>query len=154
MIPRSCSRRVFLKATAGAAVQLAATTPALLARGNAPGGPLMAYVGTFSSPLQDVLPTQVDLPPGNGRGIHLFEADRATGALTPRGVVEMGTSPSCLAFNAAGLLVPASVEPSRLEALAAAPGEPRAAGAAGDDIRIGAWPPLAARAAPRAPRAC
>ena len=33
-------------------------------------GPLMAYVGTFSSPLRDTLPTQVDLPPGNGRGIH------------------------------------------------------------------------------------
>ena len=29
-------------------------------------GPLMAYVGTFSSPLRDTLPTQVDLPPGNG----------------------------------------------------------------------------------------
>jgi hypothetical protein len=25
--------------------------------------PLVAYVGTFSSPLGDVLPTQVDLPP-------------------------------------------------------------------------------------------
>ena len=36
--------------------------------------PLMAYVGTFSSPLKDVLPTQVDLPPGNGRGIHLFRS--------------------------------------------------------------------------------
>jgi 6-phosphogluconolactonase (cycloisomerase 2 family) len=44
--------------------------------------------------------TQVDLPPGNGRGIHLFEVDRATGAMTPAGVYEMGTSPSCLAFNA------------------------------------------------------
>jgi len=67
-----------------------------------PKGPLMAYVGTFSSPLHDVLPTQVDLPPGNGRGIHLFEVDRVTGALQPRGVVESGTSPSCLAVNAAG----------------------------------------------------
>jgi hypothetical protein len=38
--------------------------------------PLMAYVGTFSSPLRDVLPTQVDLPPGNGRGIHSFQVDR------------------------------------------------------------------------------
>src|SRR5262245_25423467 len=37
-------------------------------------GPLLAYVGTFSSPLRDVLPTQVDLPPGNGRGIHLLMA--------------------------------------------------------------------------------
>lgn len=65
-------------------------------------GPLMAYVGTFSSPLQDVLPSQVDLPPGNGRGIHLFEVDRKTGALSPRGVFEMGTSPSCLAFDSSG----------------------------------------------------
>ena len=65
-------------------------------------GPLLAYVGTFSSPLHDVLPTQVDLPPGNGRGIHLFRVDRATGAMTAAGIHEMGTSPSCLALNAAG----------------------------------------------------
>ena len=102
MTPPPFSRRAFLKTAAGAAIQIAATAPARLAKNKAPQGPLMAYVGTFSSPLQDVLPTQVDLPPGNGRGIHLFEVDRATGALTPRGVVEMGTSPSCLAFNAAG----------------------------------------------------
>lgn len=61
--------------------------------------PLMAYVGTFSSPLKNMLPTQVDLPPGNGRGIHLFRVDRATGAMTAEAVVEMGTSPSCLVFN-------------------------------------------------------
>jgi len=64
--------------------------------------PLMAYIGTFSSPLRDMLPTQVDLPPGNGRGIHCFEVDRGTGALQPRGVLELGTSPSCLAVNTAG----------------------------------------------------
>jgi 6-phosphogluconolactonase (cycloisomerase 2 family) len=64
--------------------------------------PLLAYVGTFSSPLRDVLPTQVDLPPGNGRGIHLFNVDRATGAMSPSGVFELGTSPSCLAINTAG----------------------------------------------------
>jgi len=61
--------------------------------------PLMAYVGTYTSPLQNVRPTQVDLPPGNGRGIHLFELDRQSGAMTPAGVHEMGTSPSALAFN-------------------------------------------------------
>jgi 6-phosphogluconolactonase (cycloisomerase 2 family) len=49
-----------------------------------------------------VLPTQVDLPPGNGRGIHRFRVDRGTGALAAAGVHEMGTSPSCLALNAAG----------------------------------------------------
>ena len=64
--------------------------------------PLIAYVGTFSSPLGDVLPTQVDLPPGNGRGIHLFRVNRSTGAMTPAGLHELGTSPSCLALNAAG----------------------------------------------------
>ncbi len=64
--------------------------------------PLIAYVGTFSSPLKDMLPTQVDLPPGNGRGIHWFEVNRSTGALTPRGVFESGSSPNCLAINATG----------------------------------------------------
>lgn len=62
----------------------------------------MAYIGTFSSPLKDVLPTQVDLPPGNGRGIHLFQVHRATGELTPAGTYDLGTSPSCLALNEGG----------------------------------------------------
>jgi 6-phosphogluconolactonase len=88
------SRRSFLTASAALA------TPTLLRA--AEEKPLIAYVGTFSSPLKDVLPTQVDLPPGNGRGIHLFRVDRATGALKPGGVHEMGTSPSCLALNPAG----------------------------------------------------
>src|SRR6476469_9234562 len=63
--------------------------------------PLVAYVGTFSSPLRDGLPTQVDLPPGNGRGIHIFKVDRETGAMTPLSIFESGVSPSCLAINAA-----------------------------------------------------
>jgi len=61
--------------------------------------PLMAYVGTYTSPLKNMRKTQVDLPPGNGRGIHLFTVNRETGAMTPAGLVEMGTSPSALAFN-------------------------------------------------------
>lgn len=89
------SRRSFLAA--------AATAPlAAAARPQPADAPLFAYVGTFSSPLRDVLPTQVDLPPGNGRGVHVFRVNRATGALTPAGVHEMGTSPSHLAVNAAG----------------------------------------------------
>lgn len=67
-----------------------------------PAGPLVAYVGTFSSPLRDVLPTQVDRPPGNGRGIHIFQVNRTTGAMTLAGIHEMGTSPSCLALNTSG----------------------------------------------------
>jgi len=77
-------------------------------------GPLMAYVGTFSSPLRDMPSTHVDLPPGNGRGIHLFAVDRTTGAMTPRGVYELGTSPSCLALNAAGTRLYSSNETDRV----------------------------------------
>jgi 6-phosphogluconolactonase len=84
----------------GAIVLVAGLLQPQSARATEP--PLIAYVGTFSSPLHDVLPTQVDLPPGNGRGIHIFNVDRATGAMTPAGIVESGTSPSCLAPNAAG----------------------------------------------------
>ncbi len=90
-------RRSFLKALTLLGCALPAAAPLLA---DTPG-PLMAYVGTYSSPLKNMRPTQVDLPPGNGRGIHLFTVDRGTGAMTPAGVVEMGTSPSCLAFNPA-----------------------------------------------------
>ena len=76
--------------------------------------PLMAYVGTFSSPLEDMLPTQVDLPPGNGRGIHHFEVDRETGGLTPAGVTRSGTSPSCLVINQAGTRLYSANETDRL----------------------------------------
>ncbi|MFN3653466.1 MAG: lactonase family protein [Armatimonadota bacterium] len=108
------SRRSFLKAAAGVA------GAASLAEGSAPAeaetaeGRLIAYVGTFSSPLKDTLPTQVDLPPGNGRGIHRFEVDRATGALRPLGVQELGTSPSCLAVNAAGTRLYSANETDRV----------------------------------------
>lgn len=74
----------------------------------------MAYVGTFSSPLRDTLPTQVDLPPGNGRGIHVFQVDRSTGALTPAGVHESGTSPNCLAANAVGTRLYSTNETDRV----------------------------------------
>lgn len=76
--------------------------------------PLMAYVGTFSSPLRDTLPTQVDLPPGNGRGIHLFQVNRETGAMAPAGVYELGTSPSCLIVNAAGTRLYSANETDRV----------------------------------------
>src|SRR6516162_8725247 len=114
MIPRHRSRRSFLKTS----VALAGTTPLmegmLPAQKDEVARPLLAYVGTFSSPLRDVLPTQVDLPPGNGRGIRLFRVDRGTGTMTPVGVHEMGTSPSCLALNAAGTRLYSANETDRL----------------------------------------
>jgi 6-phosphogluconolactonase len=100
--PRATSRRSFLKASSTLAGVAPAWVSSLAAQPGPATKPLIAYVGTFSSPLRDVLPTQVDLPPGNGRGIHLFEVNRATGALSTCGVHEMGTSPSCLAVSPAG----------------------------------------------------
>ena len=114
------SRRSFLKAAAALAAtaplsgEASAQTAAGSARAAGGGAPLMAYVGTFSSPLRDVLPTQVDLPPGNGRGIHIFQVDRATGALTPRGTFDLGTSPSCLALNPAATRLYSSNETDRV----------------------------------------
>ena len=94
------SRRLFLLRSS---VALAGTGPLISGLVNAHAddvnAPLLAYVGTFSSPLKDVLPTQVDLPPGNGRGIHLFQVNRTTGGMTAAGLYEMGTSPSCLVVN-------------------------------------------------------
>ena len=83
-------------------------------RAAAADAPLLAYVGTYTSPLKNVRPTQVDLPPGNGRGIHMFQVDRTTGAMTPCGVLEMGTSPSALAVNAAGTRMYSANETDRM----------------------------------------
>ncbi len=109
------SRRSFFK-TSSALAGGSLLASAALARAEKREAPLLVYVGTFSSPLQDMPPTQVDLPPGNGRGIHLFEMDRATGALSPVGIHEMGISPSCLALNAAGTRLYSANETERLNA--------------------------------------
>src|SRR6185369_14519213 len=96
------SRRSFLRGTAALAGAGPLTTFLSPTKGAQATKPLVAYVGTFSSPLRDTLPTQVDLPPGNGRGIHVFQVNRTTGAMTAGGVVEIGTSPNCLVVNPAG----------------------------------------------------
>ena len=116
MLNANGSRRSFLKTSMVAVGATAPLTAGSLsaARVGASAGPLMAYVGTFSSPLKDVLPTQDDLPPGKGRGIHLVQVNRATGALTPAGVHELGTSPSCLALNAQGTRLYSANETDRV----------------------------------------
>ena len=107
-------QRMFLRTV----VALSATASLLANSGHSQtreaNKPLIAYVGTFSSPLQDVLPTQVDLPPGNGRGIHIFQVNRDTGAMTPTGAYRMGTSPSHLALNAAGTRLYSANETDRV----------------------------------------
>lgn len=128
MPPFASSRRAFLASSAAlaAASPLAASphapgllTPSPERKAAAddpanPGGPLLAYVGTFSAPLRDVLPTQVDLPPGNGRGIHIFTVNRETGGLTPVGLFESGTSPSSLVINNAGTHMYSADETARV----------------------------------------
>ena len=114
MLSQNSHRRTFLKASltlAGTASVWNGSVAALTAA--ALDQPLLAYVGTFSSPLRDVLPTQVDLPPGNGRGIHIFNVNRTTGAMTPAGIHELGTSPSCLALNASGTRIYSANETDR-----------------------------------------
>src|SRR5262249_61469377 len=59
------SRRSFLKTSAALAGAASLMDSMLRAEPEGDARPLLAYVGTFSSPLRDVLPTQVDLPPGN-----------------------------------------------------------------------------------------
>lgn len=114
MTSRDGNRRSFLK-TAGTMLGAAPfATSSLQAQPNQPERRIIAYVGTFSSPLHDVLPSQVDLPPGNGRGIHYFEINRATGAMKPAGVYEMGTSPSCLVVNKEGTRLYSTNETDRV----------------------------------------
>jgi 6-phosphogluconolactonase (cycloisomerase 2 family) len=108
------SRRSFLKASVALSGTPALILGSVQARSEQASGLLMAYVGTFSSPLRDLLPTQVDLPPGNGRGIHLFQVNRTTGAMTPAGIHEMGNSPSCLVLNAAGTRLYSANETDRV----------------------------------------
>ena len=108
------SRRSFLRTSAALAGVSPFVAAGIHAQPDETAGPLMAYVGTFSAPLRDMLPTQVDLPPGNGRGIHIFQVDRATGAMTPAGEFLLGTSPSCLALNAAGTRLYSTNETDRV----------------------------------------
>jgi len=110
------ARRVFLRtAMIALAVFARAFVPLFSTRAEELRAPLVAYVGTFSSPLRNVRPTQVDLPPGNGRGIHIFHVDRTSGALTASGVIEQTTSPSCLAINRAGTRIYSANETDKME---------------------------------------
>lgn len=108
------SRRSFVKNSIALASATPLLTELLQSQTNEASLPLIAYVGTFSSPLKDMLPTQVDLPPGNGRGIHIFHVNRITGAMTPAGMYESGTSPSCLALNDAGTRLYSANETDRM----------------------------------------
>ena len=108
------SRRSFLRTSTAFAGTAVLADGILQAQSGGANGPLIAYVGTFSSPLRDVLPTQVDLPPGNGRGIHLFQVDRATGAMTPAGVTRWARARVAWRLNAAGTRLYSANETDRV----------------------------------------
>ena len=114
MNPHVDSRRAFLRQSVALCGAVPVMAELLAAEAIDDSRPLVAYVGTFSSPLRDVLPTQVDLPPGNGRGIHVFQVDRVTGAMTASSVLDMGTSPSCLAVNSTGTRLYSANETDRV----------------------------------------
>ena len=114
MNPQHRTRRSFLMSSAAFAGSSVLANTILSAQATEADWPLFAYVGTFSSPLKDMLPTQVDLPPGNGRGIHVFNVNRRTGEMTPAGIYEMGTSPSCLAINSSGTRMYSANETDRV----------------------------------------
>ncbi|MEN6406515.1 MAG: lactonase family protein [Thermoguttaceae bacterium] len=99
--------------------------------------PLIAYVGVFSSPLRNVPPTQVDLPPGNGRGIYIFRVNRETGALSPVDIIRLDTSPNGLAVNANGTRLYTTNETAR-----AADGQQGTVSSLAIDRNTGALAPL------------
>lgn len=86
------SRRTLLRS--------AVTGPALLGarQGLAQGigKPILAYVGTYSSPQGP------EGSKGNGQGIYLFQMDSSTGKLSPREVFPDESNPSWLAIDRSG----------------------------------------------------
>ena len=88
------TRRGFLK---GVTI-LAATSPAFARtprqRQSSGKVPMIAYVGTYSLPQGPA-----GAATGNGQGIHLFDLDPASGALTPREVIANPSNPAWLAFD-------------------------------------------------------
>lgn len=116
MNPPTRPRRSFLKSSTALVSGIPLLGASLLkAQSDKKKSPLIAYVGTYTSPLKNMRDTQVDLPPGNGRGIHLFQVDRSTGAMTPSGLYEMGTSPSALVLNDAKTRLYSANETERLD---------------------------------------
>jgi 6-phosphogluconolactonase len=84
------SRRRFLGTSA---VLGSAATGAGQSRGVSARGPILAYVGTYSSPQGP------EGSKGYGQGIYLFEMNPETGALKQRELFPNGSNPSWLAFD-------------------------------------------------------
>ena len=89
------SRRDFL---GGAMAVTLMDSPLTLteAQAKSPNGPILACVGTYSSPQGP------EGSIGYGQGIYLFQMNPATGALSQRGIFEDPSNPSWLALDPSG----------------------------------------------------
>jgi 6-phosphogluconolactonase len=87
------SRRGFLKAAATLAAAMPMITRAQNSRANGSMKPVLAYVGTYSSPQGP------EGAIGRGQGIYLFEMDPATGTLVQREMFPNNSNPAWLAFD-------------------------------------------------------
>ena len=88
------SRRWLLKGAAAFAATSVAPLRAGVERAKSAKGPILAYVGTYSSP------EGPEGAAGQGKGIYLYQMDPASGALVQRAIFPSVSNPSCLAFDA------------------------------------------------------
>jgi 6-phosphogluconolactonase (cycloisomerase 2 family) len=86
------SRRNFVQSAAGFLAAAPLFARARQTTDSSHGGPALAYVGTYSSPQGP------EGSKGRGRGIYLFEMNRATGALSHRALFENDSNPAWLAI--------------------------------------------------------
>lgn len=93
--PARTSRRKFLEGAAALALTRRALAQVQRKGGSFNIAPSLAYVGTYSNPQGP------EGSKGNGRGIYLFEMNRATGVLSPRECFSSDSNPSWLAFDPA-----------------------------------------------------
>ena len=89
----SQSRRHFLRDTAALALSGAAFARARQTQARRANGPILAYVGTYSSPQGP------EGSKGRGQGIYLFELNPETGASSQREVFSADSNPAWLAFD-------------------------------------------------------
>jgi 6-phosphogluconolactonase (cycloisomerase 2 family) len=106
---RNASRRDFVKC---AAAGLTVAAGARAQQKKASNGPVLAYVGTYSSPQGP------EGSRGRGEGIYLFEMDPANGNLKQREIFPEGMNPSCLALDPSRTHLYAANETSTFEGAA------------------------------------
>jgi 6-phosphogluconolactonase len=103
------TRRQFMKDAS-----LLAVAPAIARMEPAPQGP-PAAPGPSSAPIFGYVGTYSSGNANNGRGIHIFELNPTTGALTERDVMATAANPSALAINRAKTRLYAGNEVSNFE---------------------------------------